>query len=221
VAPFSTLALVPLTALLLAQGAHAQGSACDQFKATLAARIDPSIRGFALDTVPAATPVPPGAKVIGTCEGGAYKILLRRSAGAPSASGSAAVADGPASTPTTGPVTAAPIKPVPIKPPANETASIPPKPLASDVNALAPASAAAAKTAYLVEPAVAPPIPLLPDATPAQGASLAQRASGFLGHYWYGFAALALVIFGPALWRWFAHHRAYDASGLPRGPRIR
>jgi len=221
VAPFSTLALVPLAALLLGQGAHAQGSACDQFKATLAARIDPSIRGFALDTVPAATPVPPGAKVIGTCEGGAYKILFRRSGGAPSPSAAAAVVDGPASTPTTGPVTAAPIKPVSIKRPADETASILPKPLASDVNALAPASAAAAKVTYTVERAAAPPTPLPPDTTPADGASLAKRAAGFFNHYWYGFAGLALLILGPAMWRWFAHHRAYDASGLPRGPRIR
>jgi hypothetical protein len=44
---------------------------------------------------------------------------------------------------------------------------------------------------------------------------------GFLGLYWYGFGALALAIFGPALWRWFVHRRTYDASGLPRGPRIR
>lgn len=220
-APFATLTLLTLAALLLSQGAQAQGSACDQLKATLAARIDPSIRGFALDTVPAATPVLSGAKVIGTCEGGAYKILFRRSGGAPSPNGSAAVVEGPASTPATSRATAAAIKPAPIKPPADENASVPPKPLVSVVGAAAPASAAAATMTYAIEPAAAPPAPVVPDPTPADSPSLAQRASAFFSHYGYGFAALALVILGPALWRWFAHHRAYDASGLPRGPRIR
>src|SRR6266568_1442863 len=76
----ATLLVGLMASMLLAAGAFAQAGACDQLKATLAARIDPSIRGFSLETVPGGTPVPPGAKVIGTCEGGARKILFRRSA---------------------------------------------------------------------------------------------------------------------------------------------
>ena len=68
--------------MLLAAGAQAQ-TPCDQLKAVLAARIDAAgARGYSLEAVPAGTPVPPGAKVIGTCEGGASKILYRRGAAA-------------------------------------------------------------------------------------------------------------------------------------------
>ncbi|HZE91609.1 MAG TPA: hypothetical protein VE029_07885, partial [Rhizobacter sp.] len=47
-------ALLPAAALLVvAPGAWGQSSGCDQFKDKLAARIDPGIRGFTLDIVPA------------------------------------------------------------------------------------------------------------------------------------------------------------------------
>jgi Protein of unknown function (DUF1161) len=73
---------VVASSMLLAAGAQAQ-TPCDQLKAVLAARIDAAgARGYSLEAVPAGTPVPPGAKVIGTCEGGASKILYRRGAGA-------------------------------------------------------------------------------------------------------------------------------------------
>jgi hypothetical protein len=70
------------SSMLLAAGAQAQ-TPCDQLKAVLAARIDAAgARGYSLEAVPAGTPVPAGAKVIGTCEGGASKILYRREAAA-------------------------------------------------------------------------------------------------------------------------------------------
>ncbi|HJV95131.1 MAG TPA: DUF1161 domain-containing protein, partial [Albitalea sp.] len=58
-----------LASMFLAASAQAQTSACDQLKDTLAARIEATgVRGYSLEAVPAATPVPSGAKVIGTCE---------------------------------------------------------------------------------------------------------------------------------------------------------
>jgi hypothetical protein len=77
------VAAVVASSMLLAAGAQAQ-TPCDQLKAVLAARIDAAgARGYSLEAVPAGTPVPPSAKVIGTCEGGASKILYRRGGAAP------------------------------------------------------------------------------------------------------------------------------------------
>ena len=74
---------VVASSMLFAAGAQAQ-TPCDQLKSVLAARIDAAgARGYSLEAVPAGTPVPPGAKVIGTCEGGASKILYRRGGAAP------------------------------------------------------------------------------------------------------------------------------------------
>ncbi|MBC7996094.1 MAG: DUF1161 domain-containing protein, partial [Rhizobacter sp.] len=75
---FSLRHALAAASILFTSGAQAQTPACDMLKNTLAARIDPSIRGFTLETVAGDAPVPPGAKVIGTCEGNAYKILFRR-----------------------------------------------------------------------------------------------------------------------------------------------
>jgi hypothetical protein len=97
---------VVAASMLLAAGAQAQ-TPCDQLKVVLSARIDAAgARGYSLEAVPAGTGVPPGAKVIGTCEGGASKILYRRGGAArptsdtpeaaqPAAHGQAIVAPAP------------------------------------------------------------------------------------------------------------------------------
>jgi len=234
---FTRLAIASAASMLLASAARAQGSACDQLKATLAARIDPSIRGFSLDTVPGSTPVPAGAKVIGTCEGGAYKVLFRRSGGTLAPSGAASVAlqvPAPAASSVAAAATprSTPVQPRAASRPAAGSAPVPetaasalPRPLAGAREPVAsmatPASATAAKTADVVEPAASLPTPAPPDAAPVDSTPFAQLTGDFLRRYWYAFAALALLITGPALWSWVAYRRAYDASGLPRGPRIR
>jgi hypothetical protein len=67
-----------------------------------------------------------------------------------------------------------------------------------------------------VQPPVSPP----PALTPPDDVSTAQRAPEFVRRYGYAFAALALVILATALWPWLVHRSRYDASGLPRGPKI-
>jgi Protein of unknown function (DUF1161) len=242
---FSILAIAPVASVLLVQGANAQASACERLKATLAARIDPSIRGFTLESVPSSTPTPPGAKVIGTCEGGAQKILFRRSGSAQSPVSSAS-AVAPASTPETRAVvettnrrlaqvpsvratqpatTSAPITPAPLASQANEAVSAVPTPLAdaggSGASAGAVASAGGIDATRVDERATVRPTPASPDSTPAHSASFTERASEFLSRYWHWIAMLVLVILGAALWAALVHRLAYDASGLPRGPKIR
>lgn len=214
---FSILAIGSVASLLLVQAAHAQAGACDQLKATLAARIDPSIRGYSLEAVPAAAPVPPGAKVIGNCQGGAQKILFFRSGGAlpsldaastagraPSPRASAALAETkPRVTPAQPAPAAQPVatpahvdKPQPVLP-AIETVPPAPRPIAEAPSSVASAGASA--------PASAP---------------IAQQAPESPGRHWPWLVALGLLVIGASLWAWLAHHRAYDAAGLPRGPRI-
>jgi hypothetical protein len=243
----SILAFGPVASMLPVQGAHAQANACDQLKVRLAARIDPSIRGFALETVPASTPVPPGAKVIGTCEGGAKKVLLRRSVNTPSPL-DAASAEGTSASPSSEAV-AAPVAnrreakaaSSPVAPPAIARATIAPTPPGSPADervavvqgqpAQAKGSDTSARSGAVegadegqvkrvvlqdVQPPVSPPSA----STPPNDVSAAQRASEFVRRYGYAIAALMLVILAAALWPWLVHRSRYDASGLPRGPKI-
>src|SRR3954468_19218227 len=72
-----------VTGLLAATLAQAQSGACDTLKTTLAARIESTgVRGYAMDVVPGRTAVPSGAKVIGSCDGGAFKVVYWRWASA-------------------------------------------------------------------------------------------------------------------------------------------
>lgn len=105
------VAALSAVSAMSAQRAHAQTSACDRLKATLSARIDPSRGPFTLEAVPAGE-APPGAKVIGNCEGGARQIVLRRGVSAP-ASAPAAKASVPEAA---APVPPAPSTPAPTAP---------------------------------------------------------------------------------------------------------
>jgi hypothetical protein len=113
------LAMLQAAAGLVAANAHAQAT-CDEFKAALAERIDATgARGYSLDTAPAGTPVPAGAKVIGTCDSGATAILYRRwgaarpAAAAPTRSVPAEPSEPPADTQLPVPVAASAPRPVP------------------------------------------------------------------------------------------------------------
>ncbi len=189
--------------MLLAATAQAQADPCEQLKATLAARLDASgVRGYVLETVPARVPVPPGAKVIGNCQGGASKILYRRSGGATPPSDDAEAAR-PAAKPQAIVVPKQPIA----RPPA-ASAVAPPLADASEVATAPPDDRAAA------------PSPPPPDKPAAAKDPATQPASGFLSEHWRWFGALAFVLILALIWAWHTRRSAYDDAGLPRGPKL-
>jgi hypothetical protein len=185
------VAVAALAALLPAAGAHAQTSACDRLKASLAERISPGAGGYTLEAVPAGDAVPPGAKVIGTCEGGARRILLRRP-------GTAASPPTVAAARETQPVAAPAAAAVPA------AIAVDPKPDARAEDTPAPSPAPV--------PAQAPPVATIEPTGPAAEQRWTRYAPWVL--------APLLMLLGAALWAWIAHRRAYDAAGLPRGPRL-
>lgn len=204
-----------IAALWLPAAALAQGSACDQLKATLAARIEATgVRGYALEAVPAATPVPAGAKAIGHCEGGARKILYRRWGGASAAASApliAAQAPPKRPPPVVRPEVPAPVASVAVAKPApapvvTVEAAKPRPPRASEV-----------QLARVVESVV-------PQAESAgvtqEKPPLSQQVTGFVTTHWQWLLALLLVPLAALGWVWRAHHLAYDKNGLPRGPRL-
>jgi hypothetical protein len=202
--------LLPCAAMFLAGGAQAQSPACESLKQALAERIEAGgVRGYALDAVPGRSPVPSGAKVIGTCDGGATKILYRRWAGARATESAASaappkVARAEPAPPPAEPAPAAPLaqqpaqQPAPAAPPVPVVRSEPPPPVAPS----APAPALRA------EPRNDQPV-AAPSAT-----------SPFLSGYWPWIGAVLAVPFVGWLWAWRAHRAAYDEAGLPRGPKL-
>lgn len=151
--------------------AQAQSAACEEFKNKLAARVDPSITAFTLEVVKNSAPTPPGAKVFGTCDGGAYKVLFRRggdSRPAPAAA-SASAAPAPASAPAPAPapqVAAKPVTPAPPPPsPAPKPAVVPAPPPPAPARPVAGASAPSPAASL----AQKPPVPAsAPAAQPAK-----------------------------------------------------
>ncbi len=223
---------VPAASLLVPIVALAQANACDQLKATLAARIEATgVRGYSLETVSAATPVPAGAKAIGNCEGGVRKVLYRRWGGASTSANVEAAA-----VPAPPPPTAAATEPRP-KPPPVVRASVPAPvasvvaplqvPLPAPVLAVAPGPSKAA-LAGAAEPDLVPkPSPVAaqeatsaPSEPPADKPLLSQRVSDFVSTQWRWLLVLLLVPLTVLGWAWRAHHLAYDKNGLPRGPRL-
>lgn len=213
-------------AMLLAVGAQAQTPACDQLKATLAARIKPG--GFTLEAVPADTAVSPGAKVVGTCEAGAYKVLLRRDG---------STQPSPAADNAAAPASAQPAAPMPALRPAAAPSPGPapaPQPVARvNVPAVAPAVPAAPDPApeknrigdgvavRAAEPAVAaPPAPTQLDTAPGATPAVAQRTSALMAQHWRWILALVMLPVVAWAWFWYLRRRDYDEAGLPRGPRL-
>lgn len=126
--------------LLLGLGAGVHARTCEELKADIAEGMGAAgLRGYSLQIVPAGTPLA-GAKVVGTCMGGARKVVYRRYA-LPQAQPLVSEAATPtaqepspelAAAPAPAPI-AAPATPVPRKPSAPE-----PKPSAQAVPAPAP-----------------------------------------------------------------------------------
>jgi hypothetical protein len=227
--------------MFVAAGAQAQTAACDQLKATLAARIEASgVRGYSLEAVPAADPVPAGAKAIGTCESGTYKVLYRRW-GVAQAAADAASAAAPAQAP---PAVVAPDAP-PRRAPVTRTerasrplsasapgAALQPA-LRSSAAAVAVAAAGGASDPFpagsargaeaprAADHAVVQPVPGTTDTTPETRLSLPRQVSGFMAANWRWIGALALLaVAGGTWWLWRTRYSPYDEAGLPRGPRL-
>ncbi len=233
--------VMPVASIMLAASPQAGASPCEDYKAVLAARIDATgVRGYTLEVVAADAPVPPGAKVIATCEAGARKFLYRRwgavgasSAGAASAAraASAAQAAAPAEAPSRRATRGAREEPASTAVPA----SAPVRMRMPDANAakpvlVAPVAAAvvpAAASASVVAAArpIAPAVVVPPPAVRADAAATAEvtpkpKASGFAAGQWQWIGAIALAALVAGLWLWRARFSAYDRDGLPRGPRL-
>lgn len=215
-------ALILAAAGCVAAGAQAQSS-CEQFRDRLAERMEADAKGLVLAIGPGSAAVPSGAKVVGNCEGGARKVLLFRSAAAAAAwtAGGASSAARPASAAAT----AGEAKPVAETKPA-AVAPAGPAPAASA--GTAPKRGAAPPVVVPAAPEGPAPIvsaaasaPQAPSAEsalpPASGPRLVDR----LREHWPWVAVPGALLLVAALWAWIAYRRAYDAQGLPRGPRLR
>jgi len=196
------LTLLQAASMLLAAGAQAQIDPCEQLKGVLAARIEATgVRGYSLETVPAGTPVPPGAKAIGTCQSGASKVLYRRWGAARPSS------DDPE---TAQPASAPQARVVPMEQTRRPPASAPgPAPRPAEVEVVPAAEAAAA-----------PPQQAPVDEVVVAEVSRAQRASEFMAENWRWISALVFLPIAGWIWAWLAHRTAYDKAGLPRGPKL-
>ena len=181
---------------LLAAPAQAQSSACDQLKRVLATRLAGDPRSYTLEAVPAGTPLPPGGQFIGNCEGGTRKILYRRGTAAQPAS----TPDVPKPAAPAPPPTRGVVAPIPALRAADVDAAsaVPPKENPADM---------AARPAPLAEP-------------PQETIFWRQWAAEFTMGRWVWIWALLGVPIAWGAWAWWAHRRAFDAAGLPRGPRL-
>lgn len=222
--------------------AQSAGNACDQLKATLAARIEATgVRGYSLEALPADAPMPKDGRVIGNCEGGAFKMVYRRFGGSsPAAADAAPVGKVEAAKPEApkpevpraeAPKVEAPKvespKPVPPKPVIEKAAPSPsPSPLPSPSPSPRPVATAPAETPVaVVPPPPAPPVSPAPEASPRGTATAeappASEAEGSLLGAWWPWLGLGLGL--PLLWwGWsrVSYRLHYDEAGLPSGARL-
>lgn len=237
--------VMPVASIVLTTSPLARASPCDDYKAVLAARIEATgVRGYSLEVVLANAPVPPGAKVIATCEAGARKFLYRRwgaagtaAAGAANAAPAASpvpaamAADAPARRAAPGAREVPAVTALPASVPARVRVPVPvpdanvaKPPLVAAVaapRAAAAASASVVAAARPISPAVvAPPPAVGADTAATAEVTPKQRASGFAAADWQSIGALALGALVAGLWLWRARFSAYDKDGLPRGPRL-
>jgi hypothetical protein len=224
----SRLAIAPAVLLALAVSGQALAGTCDDFKAKLAARIESAgVRGYSIETVSAKTAVPSDAKVIGTCESGARKILYRRWGAARASSAekttSAASALQPPAVPDM-PTRQAPTlqeERTPSAPPESRSNEAAPAVVATAPEpAKAPThnASAVAATPPISDTVVKLPAPVKTETRPDAPALLARRASDIVASHWPWIGALLLL--AQLGWLWRTHFSAYDKDGLPRGPRL-
>jgi outer membrane biosynthesis protein TonB len=250
--------------LLAALGTQVQANPCEQLKANIAQRM--TMARFVLEIMPTQQSLPPGAKVVGTCESGARRIVLLRNGAAsaaepdqaapvvqaatppqpkPAPEPSAAKAPPPvvakappvplpAPAPAPSPVAVPVPVPVVVQAPAPTTAPARVVPAPATVAAVAapPAMSASATAPALGEssPALAaasavqsealanPPGSALPAEPSSALASFSAGVSDVVGHHWRWLLALIVLLLVGG-W-WLSHWVAYDAAGLPRGPRL-
>ena len=206
--------------LFLASDASAQSNACDQLKGTLAARIEASgVRDYNFEIVPASTPVPPGARVIGTCEAGRYKVLYRRGSSTPAVASEPAQAARPASAPRPPPPGSAASAPaVAVRPVLRSSEAAAAAPVPAPVKVASAVASQPEPAPAAVQPVVQPA--QAPEKDSAPTIPWTHRVSEFVAANWRWLAALALLPIAGWLWAWRAHRNAYDKYGLPRGPRL-
>jgi hypothetical protein len=241
---FNRLALGLGALMALAASAPAHAGACDTLKSTLAERIEATgVRGYSLEAVPGRAPVPSGAKVIGTCEGGATKILYRRWAAAPVVSDAASEAKPAApsrvaAVPREVPAPAPSLPRAVVVPAVAASATSPaPIPMQQPVAMSTPASAAsapaelAATRVAVTDPGLRPAndvevvrtaehVVVAPEQPVEATVPLTQRASDFIAGHWRWMVALLLVPLAAWGWAWHARRSYYDEAGLPRGPKL-
>lgn len=195
---------------LWAVDAPTLSSSCEQFKTVLVGRMDPSIRGYSMEAMPANATVPTGGKVIGTCDGGATKIVYYRF-GAPTPSASSAPV-------ATQPVrTVASATPVPAPTVAVPAVVAPPVPTAPST----PVQAAPTKPAVeLTAPANTAPAQVAAETPTEASTSVSVQIAEFMAGKWQWLLAFLALALSAAAWAWWMHHNAYDAAGLPRGPKL-
>ena len=184
-------------AFLVTASVQAQSGACDQLKRTLAERLPGDPGRYSLEAVPSGTPLPPGGKFIGNCEGGAKKILYRRGVVAASAATPEGLPPG---------------------------AEMPPSRLLAPGAASQPLDTHRKAAAAVIPPdensAIAPMLRDEPAEPPSQTISWWAWAAGLaVGHWTWLLAAMSMPLVWSA-WAWWSHRRLYDAAGLPRGPRL-
>lgn len=237
------LAIVPVVSMVLAVSPPAQASACDDYKAVLAARFESAgVRGYSLEHVPANAAVPPGTKVIATCEAGARKFLYRRWAAAGTARAATTSSAPAASAVQAAAAAEAPARQVPPRareervltalPASAPAPEPPPAPRSKEPTAVVAVTAAAAAKPLLgsasevaaVPPiersVVAPPAPVRAEAAADTAVTQPQGVSGFAARYWPWIGALALLALAGGIWLWRSYFSAYDKDGLPRGPAL-
>jgi len=113
-------------------------------------------------------------------------------------------APSPAPTPAITPAVAPTLVPTPAPPPVPQPV---PQPASQPSETAAPTPTAPPEKDSV-------PTPSLPTT------SLVQQATGLAASYWKWLLALVLVPMAGWLWAWITYRRAYDKSGLPRGPRL-
>lgn len=231
--------------------ALAQSANCEAFKERLAASIEGNgVRGYALEVVPSGSPEPPGARSLGTCDGGAYTVLYWRWAQARGEAAPAApptsITDAPDATPRPAQAPKVDAEPRSRREPkamsevnaerepnatresklsTGATAAREPHSAATSRPSPANPSAAPEVADATNPPPAASPASMAPTAAPSPAPTSAQgaepaRFAGFAGVVAFVVTTAAAIGGGVWAWRWMRRRRYYDEAGLPRGPRI-
>ncbi len=184
-----------LAALFATGTAQAQTPSCDQFKAKLTARIAAGSGPFHVTSVPSGETLTAGGRVVGNCGGGKWTLVLLAGVAVPPN------------------LASAPVREARDRQRPDQTVASP--------SVLSGDAQPAVHAASQMPPAIASaPMPTpVQAAAPASTASSAWKPPAFETLMWVAGSAVLLVMVMAG--RWIAYRRRYNASGLPRGPRLR